>query len=124
MIQDISPLSLQTKARPVSDRAAGGSPRCWSINFTRSCFAENTESRLSVWIWGWDLDPWVPPLEQTAGFYWLVRSNLVNIMQLFTDLDLFFPNVVATFRLRVVFFISRDVCCYTYNSENYLHFMD
>lgn len=104
MIQDISPLSLQTKACPVSDRAAGGSPHGWSINFTRLCFAENAESRLSVWIWGWDLDPWVPPLEQTAGFYWLVRSNLVNITQLFTAFDLFFPNVVATFRLRVVLF--------------------
>lgn len=104
MIQDISPLTPQTKACPVSDRATGGSPHCWSINFTRLCFAENAESRLSVWIWGWDLDPWVPPLEQTAGFYWVVRSNLVNITQLFAAFDLFFPNVGAISRLRVVLF--------------------
>lgn len=96
--------SLQPEACPVSDRAAGGSRRGWGISFTHLCFAENTKSRLSVWIWGWDLDPRVPLLEQTVGFYWLVRSNSVNIMQLFTDLYLFFPNVVVISSLRVVLF--------------------
>lgn len=102
MIQDISPLSLQPEAWPVTDTATGGSPHCWSINFTHLCFAEHTLSRLSVWIWGWDLDPRVPPLEQTVRFYWLVRSNLVNMIQQFTAFELFFPNVVAIFGLRVV----------------------
>lgn len=103
-----TPRSLQPAACPVSDRAAGGSRRCWSLGFTRLCFAENTESRLSVWIWGWDLDPRVPPLEQTVGFYWPVRSNLVNITQGFTAFGLFFPNVVAIFSLRVVLFHETD----------------
>lgn len=67
--------SLQPGALPGSDRAAGGGPRCWRITFSRLCSAENTESRPSVWIWGWDLDPRVPLLEQTVRFYWPVRSN-------------------------------------------------
>lgn len=80
----IPSLALQPEACPVTHRAAGGSPHCWSIHFSRLCFAENTLSRLSVWIWGWDLDPRAPPLEHTVGFYWLVRSNLVNMIQRFT----------------------------------------
>lgn len=65
-------------------QSGGGSRHCCSINFTRLCFAEHTLSRLSVWFWGWDLDPPVPPLEQTVRFYWLVRSNLINMIQQFT----------------------------------------
>lgn len=66
MIQDISSLH-SPKACRISDSAAEGSWHCPSINFTRLCFAENTESGLSAWIWGpgpWPLDA---PAETDGG---------------------------------------------------------
>ena len=110
------PPSLQPEAWPVTGRQAGGSRRCRSINFTRLCFVENTESRLPVWIWGWDLDPPSAPYGTDTGL--LLASHIqfskhdTTIHMYTCGGDIWFQGCCPL----------SDVCRYAANSENDPHF--
>lgn len=107
MIQDISSLSLCI-LRGLSHKWQYCRGKLTFLKYKFHLFVFCTESRLSVWIWGWALDPRMPPLEQTLGFYWLVTSNLGNIMQPFSVIYLFFRGCdTLTWFVSVVRYIMR-----------------